>query len=148
VRSCIGLRNVYALMTTVFYFVSAVLGPRTKLKELFERVCDQAKRFYGIATFFHYAVAAGFAACSLPPPRVRTCPPNPSSRFSSACPSPHPTAEAHGKTPDLLASLTDPPNATTIRFLTSGRLPRMWVPALAQCLAADALSSLQKGASV
>lgn len=59
VRTYTGLRNVYALVTAVFYFVSAVLGRRTRLKVLFERVCDKAQRFYEIATFFHYAVADG-----------------------------------------------------------------------------------------
>jgi len=59
VRSYTSLRNVYALVTAAFYFVSAVLGRRIKLKVLFERVCDHAQRFYEIATFFHYAVADG-----------------------------------------------------------------------------------------
>lgn len=59
VRSYTALRNVYVLVTAVFYFVSAVLGRSTRLKVLFERVCDKAQRFYEIATFFHYAVADG-----------------------------------------------------------------------------------------
>lgn len=59
VRSYTALRNVYTLVTAVFYFVSAVLGRRTKLNVLFQRVCDKAQRFYEIATFFHYAVADG-----------------------------------------------------------------------------------------
>ena len=59
VRSYTALRNVYALVTAVFYFVSAVLGRRTRLKVLFQRVCDKAQRFYEIAAFFHYAVADG-----------------------------------------------------------------------------------------
>ena len=49
-RSYTALRNVYVLVTAVFYFVSAVLGRRTKLKVLFERMYDKALRFYEIAT--------------------------------------------------------------------------------------------------
>jgi len=59
VRSYVALRNVYALVTAVLYFVSAVVGAKAKLSLIFKRVCAKAKRFYEIATFYQYAVADG-----------------------------------------------------------------------------------------
>ena len=77
VRSYAALRNVYALVHAVAYFVSAVIGAKAKLNLIFKKVCVKAKRSYEIATFFHYAVADGiyrllFASRSGPkslPPR-------------------------------------------------------------------------------
>ncbi len=77
VRSYTALRNVYALVTAVFYFVSAVLGKRTRLKVLFQRVCDKAQRFYEIATFFHYAVADGIHRLLFASPTGPHLPPAP-----------------------------------------------------------------------
>jgi hypothetical protein len=59
VRSYVALRNVYALVTAVLYFVSVVLGTKAKLNLIFKQVCEKAKRFYEIATFYQYAVADG-----------------------------------------------------------------------------------------
>jgi hypothetical protein len=59
VRSYVALRNVYALVTAVLYFVSVVIGAKAKLNLIFKRVCEKAKRFYEIATFYQYAVADG-----------------------------------------------------------------------------------------
>lgn len=59
VRSYTALRNTYVLAHAVFYFVSAVLGRKAQLAVIFRKVCRQAKRFYEIAGFFHYAVADG-----------------------------------------------------------------------------------------
>jgi cytosine/uracil/thiamine/allantoin permease len=53
------LRNSYVLVHAVFYFVSVVIGTKAKLNLIFKKVCEQAKRFYGIAAFFQYAVADG-----------------------------------------------------------------------------------------
>jgi hypothetical protein len=43
----------------VLYFVSVVIGAKAKLNLIFDRVCEKAKRFYEIATFYPYAVADG-----------------------------------------------------------------------------------------
>jgi hypothetical protein len=59
VRSYIALRNTYALVMTVFYFVSVVIGRKTKLSLIFKEVCAKAQRFYEIGNFFHYAIADG-----------------------------------------------------------------------------------------
>ena len=59
VRSYVAIRNVYALVTAVLYFVSVVIGARAKMSLIFKRLCEKAKRFYEIATFYQYAVADG-----------------------------------------------------------------------------------------
>ena len=78
VRSYVAIRNVYALVTAVLYFVSVVIGTKAKLNLIFKRVCEKARRFYEIATFYQYAVADGihrllFASPGgpLPPPPPR-----------------------------------------------------------------------------
>jgi len=43
----------------VLYFVSVVIGAKAKLDLIFTRVCERAKRFYGIAVFFQHVVADG-----------------------------------------------------------------------------------------
>ena len=59
VRSYTALRNTYALVHAVSYFVSAVIGIRAKMKLVFRKLCEKAKRFYHVAAFYHYAVADG-----------------------------------------------------------------------------------------
>jgi hypothetical protein len=59
VRSYVALRNVFALVLAVLYFVSVVIGTKAKLNLIFKRLCEKAKRFYEIATFYQYAVADG-----------------------------------------------------------------------------------------
>lgn len=59
VRSYAALRNTYVLVHAVFYFVSVVIGTKAKLNLIFKKVCEKAKRFYEIATFFQYAIADG-----------------------------------------------------------------------------------------
>ena len=59
VRSYTALRNTYALVHAIFYFVSVVIGTKAKLNLVFKKVCEKAKRFYEVATFFQYAVADG-----------------------------------------------------------------------------------------
>ena len=73
VRSYVALRNMYALVMAVLYFVSVVIGAKAKLSLIFKRVCEKARRFYEIATFYQYAVADGihrllFASRSGPAP--------------------------------------------------------------------------------
>jgi hypothetical protein len=43
----------------VLYFVSVVIGAKAKVNLIFTRVCEKAKRFYGIAVFFQHVVADG-----------------------------------------------------------------------------------------
>ncbi|MBU1073265.1 transposase, partial [bacterium] len=59
VRGYTALRNVYALLNAVLYFVSVVIGTRAKLRLLFRELCVRAKRFFEIAAFYQYAVADG-----------------------------------------------------------------------------------------
>lgn len=59
VRSYTALRNVYALLNAVFFFVSVVLGTRSKLRLLFRELCVRARRFFEIASFYQYAIADG-----------------------------------------------------------------------------------------
>jgi hypothetical protein len=75
VRSCVALRNVYVLVMAVLYFVSVAIGAKAKLSLIFKRVCEKAKRFCEVATFYQYAAADGihrplFSSPSgpLPPP--------------------------------------------------------------------------------
>jgi hypothetical protein len=59
VRSYTAIRNLYALVHAVGYFVSVVIGARARMSLVFKKVCEKAKRFYEIANFFQYAVADG-----------------------------------------------------------------------------------------
>ena len=59
VRSYVGLRNTYALVHAIFFFVSVVIGTKAKLNLIFKKVCEKAKRFYEITAFFQYAIADG-----------------------------------------------------------------------------------------
>ena len=59
VRSYAALRSLYALLNAVFYFVSVILGAKAKRNLIFKKVCEKAKRFYEIATFYQYALADG-----------------------------------------------------------------------------------------
>jgi len=83
-RRHVPLRTMYALVTAVLYVVSVGVGGRAKLNLIFKRVCEKAKRFYGVAAFFQYAVAASTgcrpARPSAPfrPPRRPTTPNSPS----------------------------------------------------------------------
>ena len=59
VRSYTGLRNTYALLNAVMYFVSVVVGAKPRLNIIFKQICEKAKRFYEIANFYQYAIADG-----------------------------------------------------------------------------------------
>jgi hypothetical protein len=78
VRSYVALRNMYALVTAVLYFVSVVIGTKAKLSLIFKRVCEKAKRFYEIATFYQYAVADGIHRLLFGSPGGPAPPPPPS----------------------------------------------------------------------
>jgi hypothetical protein len=59
VRSYTGLRNTVVLIHAVYYFLSVHLGQRLRLQILLSKILEKAKRFFGIPSFKHYAVADG-----------------------------------------------------------------------------------------
>ena len=59
VRRYVSLRNTYVLLHSIVYFVSVVIGGKTRLNLLFKKICERAQRLFEIAPFFHYAVADG-----------------------------------------------------------------------------------------
>jgi hypothetical protein len=59
VRSYIGIRNVVVLVLAVSYFAAVYLGQNIKLRLLVERVFLVSKRFFGVPSFFNYAIADG-----------------------------------------------------------------------------------------
>lgn len=59
VRSNISIRNIVVLVLAVSYFASVYLGQSIKLKMLVERIFLVSKRFFGVPSFFNYAIADG-----------------------------------------------------------------------------------------
>lgn len=59
VRSYIGLRNMIAFINAVTYFTSIYMGINLKLKIMVEKIFILSKRFFGIPSFFNYAMADG-----------------------------------------------------------------------------------------
>jgi len=59
VRSYTSIRNIVALVLAVSYFAAVYLGQNIKLKLLVERVFLVSKRFFGVPSFFNYAIADG-----------------------------------------------------------------------------------------
>ena len=59
VRSYVSIRNIVALVLAVAYFASVYLGDNLRFKMLVERVYLVSKRFFGVPTFFNYAIADG-----------------------------------------------------------------------------------------
>jgi len=59
VRAYISIRNMVALILAVAYFAAVYLGDNLKLKMLVERIYLVSKRFFGVPTFFNYAIADG-----------------------------------------------------------------------------------------
>jgi len=59
VRSYISIRNIVVLVLAVSYFASIYLGQSIKLKMLVERIFIVSKRFFGVPSFFNYAIADG-----------------------------------------------------------------------------------------
>ena len=94
VRSYVGLRNTVVLVHAVAYFVSVVIGTDARLRFLFRTICEKAQRFFGIARFYHYAVADGIHQvlfASAPPPHVLATPSGPiQRRFPFELPPPLP----------------------------------------------------------
>ena len=59
VRRWQSLKNMMALVLTVFYFISVVLGQKVKLNILLGKIFERSKRFFGIPSFKHYAIVDG-----------------------------------------------------------------------------------------
>lgn len=59
VRSYISIRNIVALVLAVSYFAAVYIGQSIKLKLLIERIFLVSKRFFGVPSFFNYAIADG-----------------------------------------------------------------------------------------
>jgi len=59
VRSYRGIRNIVVLVLAVSYFAAVYLGDNIKLKMLVERIFLVSKRFFGVPSFFNYAIADG-----------------------------------------------------------------------------------------
>lgn len=59
VRSYISIRNIVVLVLAVSYFASVYLGQSIRLKLLVERIFIVSKRFFGVPSFFNYAIADG-----------------------------------------------------------------------------------------
>jgi hypothetical protein len=59
VRSYISIRNIVVLVLAVSYFAAVYIGQSIKLKMLVERIFLVSKRFFGVPSFFNYAIADG-----------------------------------------------------------------------------------------
>jgi hypothetical protein len=59
VRHYTSIRNMVVLVLAVAYFAAVYLGDNLRLKMLVERVYLVSKRFFGVPTFFNYAIADG-----------------------------------------------------------------------------------------
>ena len=59
VRHYTSIRNMVVLILAVSYFAAVYLGENLKLKMLVERIYLVSKRFFGVPTFFNYAIADG-----------------------------------------------------------------------------------------
>jgi len=59
VRHYTSIRNMVVLILAVTYFAAVYLGDNVKLKMLVERIYLVSKRFFGVPTFFNYAIADG-----------------------------------------------------------------------------------------
>lgn len=59
VRSYISIRNIVVLVLAVSYFAAVYIGQGIKLKMLVERIFLVSKRFFGVPSFFNYAIADG-----------------------------------------------------------------------------------------
>ena len=59
VRHYTSIRNMVVLILAVAYFAAVHLGNNLKLKMLVERIYLVSKRFFGVPTFFNYAIADG-----------------------------------------------------------------------------------------
>ncbi len=54
-----SIRNIVVIVHTIAYFTSIYLGISLKLKVMVQKVFILSKRFFGVPTFFNYAMADG-----------------------------------------------------------------------------------------
>lgn len=59
VMSYNSIRNIVVIVHAIAYFTSIYLGIKLKLKVLVQKVFILSKRFFGVPTFFNYAMADG-----------------------------------------------------------------------------------------
>jgi len=59
VRSYTAIRNTVALVHAIAYFTSVYMGLSLKLKVAVQKIFILSKRFFGVPTFFQYAMADG-----------------------------------------------------------------------------------------
>lgn len=59
VRSYFAIRNVTVLINAIAYFTSIYLGHSVKLQIMVQKIFILSKRFFGIPSFFNYAMADG-----------------------------------------------------------------------------------------
>lgn len=59
VRSYISIRNLTVMVHAIAYFTSIYIGINLKLKIMVQKIFILSKRFFGIPTFFNYAMADG-----------------------------------------------------------------------------------------
>ncbi|MEO6452514.1 MAG: hypothetical protein ABIN97_00470 [Ginsengibacter sp.] len=59
VRSYFSIRNLTVIVHAIAYFTSIYIGLNLKLKIMVEKIFILSKRFFGIPTFFNYAMADG-----------------------------------------------------------------------------------------
>lgn len=59
VRSYTAIRNTVALVHAIAYFTSVYMGLSLKLKLCVQKIFILSKRFFGVPTFFQYAMADG-----------------------------------------------------------------------------------------
>ena len=59
VRTYNGIRNITAIVHAIAYFTSIYMGMNLKLKLMVQKVFILSKRFFGIPTFYNYAMADG-----------------------------------------------------------------------------------------
>lgn len=59
VRSYNSIRNMTVMIHAIAYFTSIYMGMNLKLKVMVQKIFILSKRFFGIPTFFNYAMADG-----------------------------------------------------------------------------------------
>lgn len=59
VRSYTSIRNLTVIVHAIAYFTSIYIGMNLKLKIMVQKIFILSKRFFGIPTFFNYAMADG-----------------------------------------------------------------------------------------
>lgn len=59
VRSYISIRNITVMVHAIAYFTSIFIGINLKLKVMVQKIFILSKRFFGIPSFFNYAMADG-----------------------------------------------------------------------------------------